>query len=135
MKVVSVTNSTTIVVVRGYHNTTAATHSDATLIYELDEITDGFVISYYAEPDKLSAIDSSTSIDIENALQPALIDYVKSKALMDAAASETDPNKAQIKMAAAQQALSSYRETVKRFASKKNDKIGGTRAVVPANLS
>ena len=134
MKVVSVTNSTTIVVVRGYHNTTAATHVDATLIYELDVITDGFVISYYAEPDKLAAINSSTSIDIDNALQPLLIDYVKGQALLDEAVKQKDPNTSQIKAAIGEKFLANFREGLRKFGAKKNDKIGGTRAVVPANL-
>jgi hypothetical protein len=134
MKVVSVTNSTTIVVVRGYHNTTAATHVDATLIYELDVITDGFVISYYAEPDKLAAINSSTSIDIDNALQPLLIDYVKGQALLDEAVKQKDPNTSQIKATIGEKFLANFREGLRKFGAKKNDKIGGTRAVVPANL-
>ena len=40
-----------------------------------DVITNGMLISYYAEPDKLSSITGT--IDIDNALQPALILYVK----------------------------------------------------------
>ena len=98
-----------------------------------DQIIAGLVISYYAEPDKLSSITGT--IDIENELQPALIDYVKGKALIDAASITNDPNIAQIKMIAGQQALASYRESLRKFGMKKNDKVGGTRAVVPANLT
>ena len=36
-----------------------------------DLITNGMLISYYAEPDKLSSITGT--IDLDNALQPALI--------------------------------------------------------------
>ena len=54
---------------------------------------------------------------------------------MDAAARTDDPNIAQIKMIAAQQALASYRESLRKFGMKKNDKVGGTRAVVPADLT
>lgn len=42
-----------------------------------DQMIDGLVISYYAEPDKLTSITGT--IDIDNVLQPALIDYVKAK--------------------------------------------------------
>ena len=97
-------------------------------------VTGGLIISYNAEPDKLTAIDGTTAIDIENTLQPALIDFVKYKALMDAASRENNPGIAQIRMAAAQQALASYREAVRKFGMKKNDKTGGTRAIVPPNL-
>ena len=144
---VTAISTNTLTVTRGWHGTTAATASDEAtvskyddngLIYELDVITNGFVISYYAEPDKLdnsSGAGISGTIDIDNVLQPALIDYVKAKALMDAAARTDDPNIAQIKMIAGQQALASYREAIRKFGSKKNDKIGGTRAVVPADLT
>ena len=95
-------------------------------------ITDGLLISYYAEPDKLTSI--SGTIDIDNVLQPALIDFVKGKALMDAAARTDNPAIAQIRMASAQQCMANYKEAVRRYGMKKNDKVGGTRAVVPADL-
>ena len=97
-----------------------------------DVITSGLLISYNAEPDKLSSI--TDTLDIDNALQPALIDYVKSKALMDAAARTNDPNIAQIKMASGQQCLANYKESVQKFGSIKRDKTGGTRGIIPANL-
>ena len=97
-----------------------------------DQMIDGLVISYYSEPDKLTSITGT--IDIDNVLQPGLIDYVKGKALMDAAARATDPGLAQIKMASAQQCMASYKECVRRYGMKKNDKTGGTRAVVPADM-
>ena len=99
-----------------------------------DVITAGLLISYYAEPDKIdnsSGTGISATIDLDNALQPALIDYVKGKALMDLAANTTDPNIAQIKMAAGQQAMVSYQDAVRRFGMKKRDKTGGTRAIKP----
>lgn len=95
-------------------------------------ITDGIVISYYAEPDKLTSITGT--IDIDNTLQPLLIDYVKSKALMDAAARTNNPATAQIKMASGQQCLANYREGLRKFGMKKNDKTGGTRGIVPADM-
>ena len=140
---VTAISTNTLTVTRGWHGTTAATASDEDtvskyddngLIYELDEITDGFVISYYAEPDKLSAIDSSTSIDIDNSLQPLLIDYVKGHALLDSSARQTEPNIAELKRRLAERFLGSFREGLRRYGAKKNDKIGGTRAVVPADL-
>lgn len=95
-------------------------------------ITSGLLISYYSEPDKLTSITGT--IDIDNTLQPALIDYVKGKALMDQASSATEPAIAQIRMASAQQCLVNYKEAVRRFGMKKNDKTGGTRAVLPADM-
>ena len=95
-------------------------------------ISNGLLISYIAEPDKLTSITGT--IDIDNNLQPALIDYVKAKALMDAAARATEPQLAQIRMASAQQCIASYKEAVRRYGMKKNDKTGGTRGVVPADM-
>ena len=98
-------------------------------------ITAGLVISYYAEPAKVTSIQGTGStIDIDNSLQPGLIDYVKAKALMDAAASATEPTLAQIKMASAQQCMANYKECVRRYGMKKTDKVGGTRQVVPSDL-
>jgi hypothetical protein len=134
-EIVLVTNKSTndLTVTRGYRDTTDAAHVDNTEIHTVNYVSGGILISYHAEPDKLSSITGT--IDIENELQPALIDYVKGKALMDAAARTDDPNIAQIKMIAAQQALASYRESLRKFGMKKNDKVGGTRAVVPADLT
>lgn len=95
-------------------------------------ITDGVIISYYAEPDKMTSI--TATIDIDNVLQPAIIDFVKAKALMDAAARTNNPATAQIRMASAQQCMANYKEAVRRYGMKKNDKVGGTRAIAPADL-
>jgi len=122
-----------LTVTRGYRDTTDAAHVDNTEVYTVNYVSGGILVSYHAEPDKLSSITGT--IDIENELQPALIDYVKGKALIDAASITNDPNIAQIKMIAGQQALASYRESLRKFGMKKNDKVGGTRAVVPANLT
>lgn len=125
-------STNTLTVTRGYRDTTAATHADDSEIKTINVVSDGIVISYYAEPDKLTSIIDT--IDIDNVLQPALIDYVKGKALMDAAARATDGNLAQIRMASAQQCMANYKEAVRRYGMKKNDKTGGTRAVAPADM-
>jgi hypothetical protein len=132
-------NTNTLTVTRGYRDTTAATHVDDSEIKTINVVSGGIVISYYAEPDKLVSPDGTKSaingtIDIDNVLQPALIDYVKGKALMDAAARATDGNLAQIRMASAQQCMANYKEAVRRYGMKKNDKTGGTRAVAPADM-
>jgi hypothetical protein len=98
-----------------------------------DLITNGILISYYAEPDKLSSITGT--IDIDNTLQPALIAYVKAKALMDAAARTNNAELASIKMQSAQLAMAEYKEMVIRYGARRRDKTGGTRGVVPANFT
>ena len=98
-----------------------------------DVITNGMLISYYAEPDKLTSITGT--IDIDNTLQPALILYVKAKALMDAAAKTNNAELAQIKLQSAQMAMAEYREMVRRYGVRRRDKTGGTRGIVPANFT
>jgi len=125
-------STNTLTVTRGYRDTTAATHADDSEIKTINVVSGGIVISYYAEPDKLTSITGT--IDVDNVLQPALIEYVKAKALMDAASREDNPQIAQIRMAAAQQSLASYREALRKFGMKKNDKVGGTRGIVPSDM-
>tara|TARA_R110001599_G_scaffold115985_1_gene283061 strand:- start:315 stop:1013 length:699 start_codon:yes stop_codon:yes gene_type:complete len=128
-------STNTLTVTRGYRDTTAATHADDSEIKTINVVSGGIVISYYAEPAKVTSIQGTGStIDIDNSLQPGLIDYVKAKALMDAAASATEPTLAQIKMASAQQCMANYKECVRRYGMKKTDKVGGTRQVAPSDL-
>ena len=63
-----------------------------------------------------------------------MINYVKAQALMDAAASAKDPNLAIIKSKASEKCMQNYEKIVRRYGMKKNDKTGGTRAVLPADL-
>jgi len=134
MKVTNIATNT-LTVTRAYNGTTAATHDNDSEVYTLNYVENGIIISYYAEPNKVTAIQGSGStIDIDNVLQPLLIDYVKGKALMDAASREDNPGIAQIRMASAQQCLANYKEGLRKFGMKKNDKSGGTRGIVPANM-
>lgn len=97
-----------------------------------DYIDDGLLLSYYAEPDEYT--DMTQEIDIDNVFHPAIICFVKAKALMDKAASTNNPQLAQIKMASAQALMAEYKELVRKFGAKRRDKTAGTRAVVPANM-
>ena len=97
-----------------------------------DKITGGMLLSYYAEPDEYT--DMTQEIDIDNAFHPAIICFVKAKALMDKAAATNNPQIAQMKLASAQLMMQEYKEEVRKFGAKRRDKTGGTRAVVPADL-
>jgi hypothetical protein len=66
---------------------------------------------------------------------PALILYVKAKALMDEAARTNNAELAQIKLQSAQMAMAEYREMVRRYGVRRRDKTGGTRGIVPANFT
>ena len=100
-----------------------------------DYISNGLLISYYAEPDKVTAIQGSGStIDLDNVLQPLLIDFVKAHLLFDAAAKEKDPNQSIIKSKMGERFLNNFNIGIRKYGMKKNDKTGGTRAIVPADL-
>ena len=131
MRIVSIATNT-LTVTRGYNNTTAAAHDNTSIISTINVISDGIIISYKGDPDRIDAI--TDTLDLDNSLQPLLIDYVKGHALLDAAAKDANPATAQIKIALAQTFLNNYKEGLRKFGMKKVDKIGGTRAVVPANL-
>ena len=81
-----------------------------------DYIDDGLLLSYYAEPDEYT--DMTQEIDIDNVFHPAIICFVKAKALMDKAASTNNPQLAQIKMASAQALMAEYKELVRKFGAK-----------------
>ena len=97
-----------------------------------DYISSGILISYYAEPDEVTAVTGSGStVDLDNQLQPLLIDFVKAHLLFDAAAKENDPNQSAIKMQSGQLFLNNFNQGLIRYGSKKRDKTGGTRAILP----
>ena len=97
-----------------------------------DHISNGILISYYAEPDAVTSI--TRTIDLDNTLQPLLIDFVKAHLLFDDAAKQEDPNKSIIKSKMGERFLSNYQVGIRKHGMKKNDKTGGTRAIVPADL-
>ena len=124
-----------LTVTRGYRDTTDAAHVNDSSISTVNVVSGGILISYKSEPDKVTAIQGTGSaIDLDNSLQPLLVDYIKGHALLDEAAKQTNPNMAQIKVGLAQAFLATFKEGLRRYAMKKNDKIGGTRAIVPPNL-
>ena len=132
---VTAISSNDLTVTRGYKSTTAAEHDDDSYLYTTDILTNGILISYYAEPDEVTAIQGSGStIDLDNSLQPLLIDFVKAHLLFDAAAKENDPNKSIIKSKTGERFLKNYETGIRKYGMKKNDKTGGTRAIVPADL-
>lgn len=97
-----------------------------------DKITNGMLISYYAEADEYT--DMTQEMDIDNTFHPAIICYVKAKALMDKAASTNNPQLAQLKMASANLLMAEYKELVRKFGAKRRDKTAGTRAIVPQDM-
>jgi len=97
-----------------------------------ESITGGILIHYYAEPN--SVINSSGTLDIDNALEGSVVDYVKKCLYMDRAGSTSDANVAQVSMAMATQHERNFKDTIKRHSVRRKDKVGGSRVIKVPNL-
>ena len=97
-----------------------------------EAVTDGILIHYYAEPNSVSAI--TDSLDIDNTLELAVVDYVKKCLYMDRAGSSQDPNVSQISMGMGANHERKFKEAIQRYGVRKKDKTGGSRVVKVPNL-
>ena len=97
-----------------------------------ESLVNGLMIQYYAEPDSVTTLAST--LDIDNALHLAIVDYVKSKLYYDKAGTAKDPNVIQSTMLIASVYDKKFTEAVRRFGVRKKDKVGGTRMVKVPNL-
>jgi len=97
-----------------------------------EAVTNGILIHYYAEPNTVTAI--TDSLDIDNALELSVVDYVKKCLYMDKAGTTEDPNIMQASMAMATKHERNFKEAVQRYGVRKKDKTGGSRVVKVPNL-
>jgi hypothetical protein len=97
-----------------------------------ESVTDGLLIHYYGEPNSVSAI--TDSLDIDNTMHSAVVDYVKRCLYMDRASQAQDPNVSAASIQLANMHQKNFDEAIRRFGSKKRDKTGGTRSIVPADF-
>ena len=99
-----------------------------------ESVIEGFLIHYMAEPNAVSAITDTP--DIDNTLHSFLVDYVKCKLYMDRAGqlSVSDANASAISMNLSSQHERKWKECLIKYGSKKRDKIGGARRIMPSNL-
>ena len=97
-----------------------------------EAVTDGVLIHYYAEPNSVSAI--TESLDIDNALELSVVDYVKKCLYMDKAGISVDANAIQSSMAMSSMHEKRFKEAVQRYGVRKKDKTGGSRVVKVPNL-
>lgn len=96
-----------------------------------ESVTDGLLIHYYSEPSSVSSI--ADNLDIDNALEIAVVDYVKKCLYMDKAGSG-DINAMQGAMAMANQHERNFKETIQKYGIRNKDKTGGSRIVKVPNL-
>ena len=97
-----------------------------------EAVTDGVLIHYYAEPNSVSAI--TDSLDIDNALELSVVDYVKKCLYMEKAGISVDANAIQSSMAMSSMHEKRFKEAVQRYGVRKKDKTGGSRVVKVPNL-
>ena len=97
-----------------------------------ESVTNGILIHYYAEPNTVTAI--TDSLDIDNALELSVVDYVKKCLYMDKAGKTADPNIMQTSMAMANKHERNFKDAIQRYGVRKKDKTGGSRVVKVPNL-
>ena len=97
-----------------------------------ETVSDGILLSYQGEPDKVTSINSTLSID--NTLQISIVDYVKRCLYMDKAAKGRQEESA-VSLSLAREHNRKFKEGVRKYGQRKREKTGGTRAVVPYDLT
>ncbi len=97
-----------------------------------ESITDGLLVHYYGEPNSVSAV--TDSLDIDNTMHSAVVDYVKKCLYMDRASQAQDPNVSAASIQLSNMHQKNFDEAIRRFGSKKRDKIGGTRSISPIDF-
>ena len=126
-------NHLAVVTTKG--STATSVHSKLGDWKSIDEsVIEGFLIHYMAEPNAVSAITDTP--DIDNTLHSFLVDYVKCKLYMDRAGllSVSDANASMVSMNISSQHERKWKECLIKYGSKKRDKIGGPRRIMPSNM-
>jgi len=96
-----------------------------------EAVTEGILLSYQGEPNKVISITSS--IDIDNTLQISIVDYVKRCLYMDKAAKGRQEDSA-VSLSLAREHNRRFKEGVRKYGQRKREKTGGTRAIVLYDL-
>ena len=97
-----------------------------------ETVSEGILLSYQGEPNKVTSINSS--LDIDNTLQVSIVDYVKRCLYMDKAAKGRQEDSA-VSLSLAREHNRKFKEGVRKYGQRKREKTGGTRAVVPYDLT
>ena len=97
-----------------------------------ETVGEGILLSYQGEPNKVTSITSS--LDVDNTLQVSIVDYVKRCLYMDKAAKGRQEDSA-VSLSLAREHNRKFKEGVRKYGQRKREKTGGTRAVVPYDLT
>jgi hypothetical protein len=98
-----------------------------------EAVTDGVLLHYYGEPNKVRTINDE--IDLDNSLHLSLVDYIKYRLYLDKAGVSPDAGISQSAMVVSMNHEKKFKDAVSRYGIRKRDKTGGTRAIVPSNFT
>ena len=91
-------------------------------------VTDGLLVHYWADPNKVTAI--SEIPDIDNVFHMALVDYIKMCLYMDRAGTNGGEVSA-VALQLSQMHRAKFDQAVRHFGSMRREKTGGVRAILP----
>ena len=97
-----------------------------------EAVTNGVLLHYYGEPNRVRTINDE--IDLDNSLHLSLVDYIKYRLYLDKAGVRPDAGISQASMLVSTSHEKNFRDAVARYGMRKRNKTGGTRAIVPANF-
>ena len=98
-----------------------------------EAVTDGELLHYYGEPNKVRTINDE--IDLDNSLHLSLVDYIKYRLYLDKAGVSPDAGVSQSAMVVSMNHEKKFKDAVSRYGIRKRDKTGGTRAIVPSDFT
>ena len=97
-----------------------------------EAVTNGVLLHYYGEPNRVRTINDE--IDLDNSLHLYLVDYIKYRLYLDKAGVSPDAGISQASMLVSTSHEKKFRDAVARYGMRKRNKTGGTRAIVPSNF-
>jgi len=97
-----------------------------------ESVTDGLLIHYYGEPNSVSAV--TDSLDIDNTMHLAIVDYVKKCLYMDKAGVSVDGNISAMAAQMSKMHEKNFNDAIIRYGMKKRDKTGGSRVLKSISL-
>lgn len=101
-----------------------------------ESVTNGLLLHFFAEPDIVAITDtfSTTYPDLDNSLHLPIVDYMKKNLFLDRAGVSQDANVGQMAMAMSQQHQLKWDDSVRKWMSKRKDKVGGPRVLSVPSL-
>ena len=97
-----------------------------------EAVTNGVLLHYYGEPNRVRTINDE--IDLDNSLHLSLVDYIKHRLYLDKAGVSPDAGISQASMLVSTSHEKKFRDAVARYGMRKRNKTGGTRAIVPSDF-